>query len=130
MWASGAFRARRRRALEAMVATATRSGEFTAPWRSAPDVLDQFRDESEILRELQREWTTTLAGAVYVAIADGDGDLQADVLTALRTVLARHHGVRRILEAHRDHPAIAAAMRKEHALLSCFVEAGTEQPAA
>ena len=48
----------------------------------------------------------------------GDGDLQADVTRAFTTVTKRHSGLRKVLEAHADHPAIAAAMRKEQALLS------------
>ena len=33
----------------------------------------------------------------------------------------RHLGIRRILEANAEHPAIAAAMRKERSLLSSFM---------
>jgi hypothetical protein len=38
--------------------------------------------------------------------------------------------VRQVLEANADHPAIAAAMRKERALLSCFVGVIDDSPQA
>jgi len=71
-----------------------------------------------------------LAGAVYVAIEAGQGDLQQDVMKAFTTVSQRHAGARRILEANAAHPAIADAMRKERALLSSFAGLLTAVPTA
>jgi hypothetical protein len=121
MWRSAVARRRRHAALSEMVDTARHSGRFDAPWEATPQVWEFFRDEDELLRHLQREWRTALAGAVYVAIEAGDGDLQEDIPKAFQKTFARHQGLRRILEANSDHPAIAAAMRKERALLSSFV---------
>ena len=104
-----------------VVRAAAESGEYAEPWRHAPQVWQFFRDEADLLGELQRDWRTTLAGAVYLAIEAGEGDLREDVLTAWSSVERRHGHLRRILEAHRDHPAIASAMRKEQALLSAFL---------
>lgn len=104
-----------------MIQTAQRTGTYESPWRSAPGVWEFFADEADLLRHLQQTWRNALAGAVYVAIEAGDGDLQADVTRALSTVARRHGALRRIVEAHADHPAIAAAMRKEKALLSAVV---------
>ncbi len=118
MWRSGATRRRQQLAVSQMIETARRSGTWSAPWRSAPAVWEFFADESALLRHLQQTWRTALAGAVYVAIEAGDGDLQADVTRAYTTVAQRHTGLRQVLEAHADHPAIAAAMRKERALLA------------
>lgn len=120
MWRSGATRRRRHIALNEMIETAVRSGEFHAPWRSSPQVWEHFADEADILRELQHDWRTAFAGAVYVAIERGEGDLQQDVMQAFRTIRSRYAGARAILEVHAEHPAIAAAMRKERALLSSF----------
>lgn len=121
MWGSnGIARRRRQTALAEMVATALRTGDVETPWRATPQIWEHYRSEAEILRELQHDWRTALAGAVYVAIEAGDGDLQHDVMKAFTTISQRHHGVRRILEANATHPAIAAAMRKEQALLSSF----------
>jgi hypothetical protein len=129
MWGSGVVRRRRHVALAEMVAAAGRMDSYAQPWRLTPRIWEHFRDEASILEELQRDWRTALAGEVYVAIEAGEGDLQADVLKAFTTVSRRHTHARRILEAHADHPAIAAAMRKERALLASFgtlVEAASQ----
>ncbi len=118
MWRSGATRRRQQIAVSQMLEAAQRSGEHIAPWRSSPAVWEFFSDEHDLLRHLQQTWRNALAGAVYVAIEAGDGDLRADVTHAFATVCRRHAGLRKVLEAHADHPAIAAAMRKERALLT------------
>jgi hypothetical protein len=120
MWRSGGARQRRHAALARMVAAAGGAGDYTDPWRRTPQVWEHFRDEGEILRELQQQWRTALAGAIYCAIESGDGDLPGDVVKAWSTVAQRHPHVRGVLEAHRHHPAIAAAMAKEKSLLSSF----------
>jgi hypothetical protein len=120
MWGSGVRRKRRHFALGELVNAAARSGDYRSPWNASPQVWELFRDEGDILRQLQHDWRTALAGAVYVAIESGDGDLQYDVLRALDQMKGRHQAARRILEENADHPAIAAAMAKERALLSSF----------
>ena len=127
MWRSGATRRRQQVAVSQMIETAQRTGTWTAPWRSAPGVWEYFADEADILRHLQSTWRTALAGAVYVAIEAGQGDLRTDVAKAFSTVCQRHSGLRKVLEAHADHPAIASAMRKEQSLLaSLALGAGAE----
>jgi hypothetical protein len=118
MWRSGTTRRRQQVAVSQMIEAAQRSGDHTAPWRSTPAVWEFFSDEADVLRHLQQTWRNALAGAVYVAIEAGEGDLQADVSKAYATVCQRHAGLRKVLEAHADHPAIASAMRKEKALLT------------
>ena len=125
MFVNGIARRRRHSVLADMVSTALRTGDFTTPWRATPQVWDHYRNEAEILRQLQHDWRTALAGAVYVAIEAGDGDLHQDVMRAFTKMSRRHHGTRRILEANAEHPAIASAMRKEQALLSSFTGALT-----
>ncbi len=118
MWRSGAGRRRQQLAVNEMVAAAHRTGSYREPWRSTPGVWEHFRSEAEILRYVQRAWRTALAGAVYVAIDAGNGDLAADVARAYEATCRRQPGVRQILQAHCNHPAIAAAMRKEQMLLA------------
>ena len=122
MWRSGATRRRQQIAVSQMIDNAQRSGDYTAPWRSSPAVWEYFSDESDLLRHLKQTWRNALAGAVYVAIEAGEGDLQADVTKAYATVTKRHAALRRVLEAHADHPAIAAAMRKEQNLLTSVAQ--------
>ena len=130
MFVNGIARRRRHSVLADMVSTAVRTGDFTTPWRATPQVWEHYRNEAEILRELQTNWRTALAGAVYVAIEAGDGDLQQDVMRAFTKMSRRHVGTRRILEANAEHPAIAGAMRKEQALLSSFTGALAAVPTA
>jgi hypothetical protein len=125
MWRSGVLRRRSHAALLAMVQAAERAGRFESPWHATPEIWDFFRTEGEILAHLQRQWRTALAGEIYVAIERGEGDLRSDVTSAYEKVQRKHHGLRRILEAHADHPAIASAMRKERALLSAFLGTAT-----
>lgn len=117
---SGAARKRRHTVLAEMVEHAERSGDLDAPWETYRAVLEHFRDDGEILRTLHDDWRTALAGAVYVAIEQGQGDLRKDVQTAHDAIRRRYRGVRRLLEHHADHPAIAAAMAKERALMDSF----------
>jgi len=130
MWRSGISRRRQRAALIEMVQAAVDAGAPKDPWRVDPDVLNFYADEDEILRELQREWRTALAGAVYIAIENGDGDLAHDVCSAFAKVARRMSGIRQILEANAEHPSIAAAMRKERSLLTGFVDTPTLSPTA
>jgi len=120
VWRSGSTRRRRHTALAQMVELASLRGDHTTPWHATPQLWDFFRDEADVLRQLQHDWRVALAGAVYVAIDSGQGDLQHDVLTAFSRTKARYAGARAILEANEDHPAISAAMRKERALLAGF----------
>ncbi len=124
MWGSGAARRRRQLALKEMVAAATATQRYAAPWRSSPAVWQHFNNESEILTHLLKTWRNALAGAVYVAIEQGGLDHGVAVKQAFETISRRHRGVRQILEAHQEHPAISAAMRKEAALLDSLVEGG------
>jgi hypothetical protein len=130
MFVNGIARRRRHSVLADMVSTAVRTGDYTTPWRATPQVWEHYRNEAEILRELQHNWRTALAGAVYVAIEAGDGDLQQDVMRAFTKMSHRHLGTRRILEANAEHPAIAGAMRKEQARLSSFTGALAAVPTA
>src|SRR4051794_28776434 len=131
MWRSGSARRRRHSALVEMVQAAERSGSYQEPWKDAPHIFELFADVGDVLRELQHDWRTALAGAIYVAIEIGDGDLKQDIVKAFAKVQRTHGGIRQILEANADHPAIASAMRKERALLSGFsgVLAGPPQAA-
>lgn len=126
MWRSGVMRRRSDAALLNMIDNAARWGSFDSPWHSTPQVWEHFHSEGEILSQLQRRWRTALAGEVYVAIESGDGDLRADVTRAFEKVQRKHHALRKILEAHAEHPSIASAMRKERSLLAGFVGPATD----
>ena len=128
MWGSGAARRRQQLAAKQMVAAAEATGDYTAPWRSDPSVWEHFSTEADILVHLQKSWRNALAGAIYVAMEQGGpsgSDLTTTVDTVFETIARRHRGVRAVLEAHREHPAIRAAMAKEETLLASL-RAGTQ----
>jgi hypothetical protein len=118
VWRSNVGRRGQREALEQLVREATRSGDFLAPWERQPDIWRHYHDEGEILRVLQRQWSTELGGHMFAAIQNGHGDFAQDVALAYTDAVARMHGEYRILEANADHPAIAADRRKEERLLA------------
>ncbi|HET7736836.1 MAG TPA: hypothetical protein VFK52_12720 [Nocardioidaceae bacterium] len=118
MWRSGGGRRGQREALEQLVREATRSGDFLAPWNRQPDIWRHYQDEGEILRVLQRQWSTELSGHMFAAMQEGQGDFAQDVALAFTDAVAHMHGEFRILEANAEHPAIAADRRKEQQLLA------------
>lgn len=118
MWKSGALRLRQKHALVEMVAAARSAGSYAEPWDRTPRVWETYDSEADILRDLHQQWRTELAGAIFIAIDQGRGDLCADVGTAYARVIAHLPGVKEILDAYADHPAIAGAVRKERALLA------------
>jgi hypothetical protein len=117
MWRSREGQRAERALLARMLDEARRSGDYRSPWLLAPGIWRQFADEAEILRSLQRQWSIELSGALFAVIREGDGDLTIDVTVAHAETVARHHSMYRVLEANRDHPAIAASRRKERRLL-------------
>lgn len=126
MWRSGITRRRGDTALLEMVQAASRTGSFESPRSATPQVWNFFRSEGEIVAQLQRQWRTARAGEIYETIERGEGDLRNDVTTAFDKVQRKHHGLRKILEVHADHPAIARAMSRERSLLPAFTNNATD----
>ena len=118
MWRTNSGRKGQREALAQLVREATRSGDFRAPWDRQPEIWKYYDDEAEILRVLQRQWSTELSGHMFAAIQGGHGDFPQDVALAYTDAVARMHGEYRILEANSEHPAISADRRKEQRLLA------------
>ena len=118
MWKSATIRARRQGALAYMVHIAELRGSVAEPWDNVPRIWESYDNEGEILRDLHSRWRTELAGAIFIAIEKGRGDLCADVGAAYAEAIARVGGVKRIIDAYADHPAIASAVAKERALLA------------
>ena len=111
-------RLRRHHVLSEMVQNAVRAGSYAEPWDRTPRVWEGYDSEGDILRDLHQQWRTELAGAIFVAIERGNGDLCADVGAAYAEVIARLSGVKKILDLYADHPSIASAVAKERALLT------------
>jgi hypothetical protein len=86
-------------------------------WGDIPGLQEHFPDDDRLLATLQQRWLHTLAAEVEHALETGAGELHADVRSAYRRAAARRRGLRRILDAHDGHPAVAAGLRREHELL-------------
>lgn len=117
MWSAREPGRGKRAALTELVEQAARTGDYRTPWVRSPRIWAHFADEDEILRHLQRQWSTELGGAMFAAIDDGTGDLAEDVAIAYFDTLARMHSTYKILQTNAEHRAIAAERRKEDTLL-------------
>jgi hypothetical protein len=87
-------------------------------WTDLHPVWDHFDDAGHLLRDLQQRWFHSLAANIDNALESGEGTLADDVRRAYRTAAAGHVGLRRILDAHADHPALQPLVRREHALIA------------
>lgn len=77
-----------------------------------------FTDEADLLRELHGLWTRRLMARVELAMDLGE-DLPAEsVARAWREMSADLPGVRRVLDAHAAHPALAHAQRHQNRMLA------------
>jgi hypothetical protein len=87
-------------------------------WQSHPGIAAWFEDETDLLRSIHSRWYHVLTGCLDVAMETGSGNLVEDVREAYGRARHHHPGLWAILEQHKDHPAIASAVRREHALLA------------
>jgi hypothetical protein len=87
-------------------------------WRTVPGLWEAFHDEDDLLRAAQQLWFTAVGSAIEDALEIGEGNLVEDVRDAYAAVARRHPGVRRMLDENQKHPAIAASVRREHALVA------------
>jgi len=85
------------------------------PWDEIPDVNKVFDTTTDLLRALQMRWYTRLAGKLDTTL---DDELEQSVVHGWRRTAADLPGLRAILDAIRDHPAIAVARNKEHPVLA------------
>ncbi|HEX8780770.1 MAG TPA: hypothetical protein VF728_06340 [Nocardioides sp.] len=77
-----------------------------------------FADEADLLRFAQQHWRHVLDAAIDDALETGGGTLRDDVRAAYAGAASRHPGLRRLLDGHATHPAIAALVRREHAMVA------------
>lgn len=66
-----------------------------------------FADEADLLRFAQQHWRHVLDAAIDDALETGGGTLRDDVRAAYAGAASRHPGLRRLLDGHATHPAIA-----------------------
>ena len=108
----------RDRALRAVTELADRRRDGLLPWDEIADADAAFGSPADLLATLQMRWYTRLSGAIDSVLGDQPADLEQGVVHAWRYASADLPGIRAILDANLDHPAIAAGRRKELALLA------------
>lgn len=97
------------------LADARRDGRL--PWDAAG--AEQVYDSpADLLGALQMRWHTRLSGAIERELSEQPWDLGRAVVHAWRGVSADMPGVRAVLDAHADEPAMQRARRKEWTLLA------------
>lgn len=89
-----------------------------ANWQETPGLWTSFGSLDDLLHAAHGRWMHALACAVDVAIEIGEGDLSDDVRTAYDSLQARMPGLRRLLDEHAEHPALAAAHINERRLVA------------
>jgi hypothetical protein len=95
---------RRADALTGVVAELDRTGRTDLPWDD--DLAATFRDRDDLLVALHDLWSRRLMGRLDLALElhDIPGSATAE---AWEAVAAELPGVRRVLDANADHPALA-----------------------
>jgi hypothetical protein len=106
---------RRKNALRQMLATADRRPDITLTelLDTVDGARDAFASETEALFELQMTWFQRLAGHVDRLISEGTESPELVAVTAWVSAAADLPGVRALLDAHRDEPALRKAYAKE-----------------
>jgi hypothetical protein len=97
------------------LADARRDGHL--PWE-ATAAAHVFDDPADLLGALQMRWHTRLSGAIERELTEQPWDLGQAVVHAWRGLAADMPGVRAVLDAHTDEPAMQRARRKEWTLLA------------
>ncbi len=122
---------RRDEALRIVIELADRRRDGLLPWEEISHAASIFGTTDHVLRALQMRWHTRLSGSIDTVLADQPMDLEQAVVHAWRYAAADLPGVRAILDANIEHPAITSARRKDHVLLATAAGlAGLEDPAA
>ncbi|MCW2839751.1 MAG: hypothetical protein JWR55_1234 [Aeromicrobium sp.] len=111
---------RRKNALREMLATAEQRPEITLTelLDTVDSARDAFASETEALFELQMTWFQRLAGHVDRLVAEGTESPELVAVTAWVNAAADLPGVRALLDAHRDEPALRKAYAKEQGYLA------------
>jgi hypothetical protein len=118
---------RRSAVIEELLLTAEDSGDFSSPWRNTPTVWEEYHDVADLLRDLYLRFETTLMGALALAHEESTGeDLRGDLVDAFRRTVRHHHGIRRVLEANAEHPALAHLLSGERLLVADLAGVGPE----
>ena len=123
-------RQRRDTVLRELMTVAETRRDGRLPWDTA-GAEQAFGTPAELLGALQMRWHTRLSGAIERELTEQPWDLGQAVVHAWRALAGDMPGVRAILDAHADEPAMQRARRKEWVLLATASGlTGMDDPAA
>lgn len=108
---------RREAAVRSAIAVIDRRRDGRLPWAEI-DADRAFDSPTDLLLALQMRWHTRLAGHVDRLLDEQPMDLRGAVIEAWRAAAADLPGVRAVLDAHDDEPALRPARAKELAYLA------------
>ena len=109
---------RRDAALRSAIAVIDRRRDGQLPWHELDAARSAFDTPIDLLLALQMRWHTRLAGHVDRLLADQPMDLRSAVIEAWRAATVDLPGVRAVLDAHEDEPALRTAQAKELSYLA------------
>lgn len=107
----------RRSYMRTLLDRARSSGDTVAPWATVDGLEAHFRDESDLLGELHREWLRLLVGRLHRGEVVATRT-PANVRDLYDEVAATHPTLRRILDTHHADPALWEGTAGEHAMLA------------
>jgi len=107
---------RRAQAVNAVIAQLDRTATAEPAWTD--ELAEVFADRDDLLVALHDRWTRRLEGRIDMA-AELSLESNADVVAdAWRQVAAELPGVRRVLDANADHPALRKHELHEHRMVA------------
>lgn len=122
---------RRDTVLRDVMATAENRRDGHLPWTDVPGTEQAFGTPADLLGALQMRWHARLSGAIERELTEQPWDLAQAVVHGWRALSADMPGVRAVLDAHADDPAMQRARRKEWTLLATASGlTGMDDPAA
>lgn len=118
---------RRDEALRAVVELADRRVDGLLPWEEVPGAEEIFGTPSELLRALQMRWHTRLVGSLDEMLAEEPLDLEAATVRGWCRAAEAMPGARAVLDANRDHTAVAPGRRKDFVLMASTAGLGNAE---
>ncbi|MQA84051.1 MAG: hypothetical protein GEV03_05310 [Streptosporangiales bacterium] len=113
----GQQRPTRQELLRAVCEHVSRTGDATLPWGQVPGLESEFGSPDAVLLELHRRWYARFAARLDALLEDSPDDLAGAARDLWEELTAEDPARRALLDAYRDHPALAAAEERQRRLL-------------
>lgn len=110
--------ATRRELIQAVLDRVRRTGEPVLAWDEVPGLAEEFGEPDTLLREMYRRWYARFAARLDAALEEGQADPVEAAREVYRRLATETPEWRFVLDAHRDHPALAEAERQRRGLSS------------